>query len=44
MNAPRISASLRALRERPQWQLLAATKAAPILAVHRKPAQGKGEV
>ena len=35
MNAARISASLRVLREQPQWQLLAAIKAAPILAVLR---------
>lgn len=35
MNAVRIAASLRRLREQPQWQLLAALKAAPILAVLR---------
>ena len=35
MNAARISASLRVLREQPQWQLLAAIKAAPILALLR---------
>lgn len=35
MNAARIAASLRVLREQPQWQLLAAIKAAPILAVLR---------
>jgi len=35
MNAARISASLRVLREQPLWQLLAATKAAPVLAVLR---------
>ena len=35
MTASRIAASLRVLREQPQWQLLAATKAAPILAVLR---------
>lgn len=33
MNAVRIAASPRRLREQPQWQLLAAIKAAPILAV-----------
>ena len=35
MTASRIAASLRVLREQPQWQLLAATKAAAILAVLR---------
>lgn len=35
MSAARIAASLRLLRELPQWQLLAATKAAPVLAVLR---------
>lgn len=35
MNAARLAAALRILREQPQWQLLAATKAAPILAVLR---------
>ena len=35
MNAARIAASLGLLREQPQWHLLAATKAAPILAVLR---------
>lgn len=35
MNALRSAVSLRVLREQPQWQLLAATNAAPILAVLR---------
>lgn len=43
MNAPRIAAALRQLREQPQWQLLAALKAAPILAVLRTVLQEDGE-
>jgi hypothetical protein len=35
MNAARIAASLRLLRDQPQWQLLAANKAAPVLSVLR---------